>query len=111
MPPEPRGSASGKEQSLDKVPQTTGYSVEFEALRLSWLRGYTVKGRAVDLRVSPLSTECYTRRIVMELADRGRHVSDTGTIAAGRFRLRYRIEGTGTPTLAIGSAIQGPRLL
>jgi pimeloyl-ACP methyl ester carboxylesterase len=46
----------------------------------------------------------------MQHADRGRHVSDTGTIAAGRFRLRYRLEGTGSPTIAIGSAIQGPRL-
>jgi len=46
----------------------------------------------------------------MKHADRGRQVSDTGTIAVGRFRLRYRIEGTGSPTIAIGSAIQGPRL-
>jgi proline iminopeptidase len=46
----------------------------------------------------------------MKQADRGGHGSDTGTIAAGRFRLRYRIEGTGSPTIAIGSAIQGPRL-
>ncbi len=46
----------------------------------------------------------------MKQADRGRHGSDTGIIAAGRFRLRYRIEGTGSPTIAIGSAIQGPRL-
>jgi proline iminopeptidase len=49
-------------------------------------------------------------RIAMKHADQGRHGCDTGTIAAGRFRLRYRIEGTGRPTIAIGSAIQGPRL-
>jgi proline iminopeptidase len=46
----------------------------------------------------------------MKHVDRGHHVSDTGTIAAGRFQLRYRIEGSGSPTIAIGSAIQGPRL-
>ena len=46
----------------------------------------------------------------MKQADQGRHASDTGTIAVGRFRLRYRIEGSGSPTIAIGSAIQGPRL-
>ena len=35
--------------------------------------------------------------------------SETGTIAAGEFRLRYRIEGTGTPAIVIGSAIYLPR--
>src|SRR5215475_10536227 len=46
----------------------------------------------------------------MEHADRESPVSDTGVIAAGKFRLRYRIEGAGNPTIAIGSSIQGPRL-
>lgn len=36
--------------------------------------------------------------------------SETGTVAAGEFRLRYRIEGTGTPTIVIGSAIYYPRV-
>ena len=35
--------------------------------------------------------------------------SETGTIAAGQFRLRYRIEGTGRPAIVIGSAIYLPR--
>ncbi len=35
--------------------------------------------------------------------------SETGTIAAGQFRLRYRIEGTGKPAIVIGSAIYLPR--
>src|SRR5215475_11989715 len=46
----------------------------------------------------------------MEHADRESPVSDTGVITAGKFRLRYRIEGAGNPTIAIGSAIQGPHL-
>ncbi len=29
-------------------------------------------------------------------------MSDTGSIATGKFNLRYRIEGTGTPTIVIG---------
>ncbi len=29
-------------------------------------------------------------------------VADTGSIATGNFRLRYRMEGTGTPTIVIG---------
>ena len=36
--------------------------------------------------------------------------SETGTVAAGEFLLRYRIEGTGTPTIVIGSAIYYPRV-
>ena len=36
--------------------------------------------------------------------------SDTGTIAAGKFQLRYRIEGTGTPAIVIGSAVYYPRV-
>ncbi len=47
----------------------------------------------------------------MTRADQGRHIADTGTIAVGPFQLRYRIEGRGIPTIAIGSAIQGPRLV
>ena len=35
--------------------------------------------------------------------------SETGTIAAGEFRLRYRIKGTGPPAIVIGSAIYLPR--
>lgn len=35
--------------------------------------------------------------------------ADTGSIAAGAFRLRYRIEGTGIPTLVIGSSVYYPR--
>ncbi len=35
--------------------------------------------------------------------------SETGTIAAGEFRLRYRIEGTGPPAIVTGSAIYLPR--
>jgi|SoiMethySBSTD1v2_1073268.scaffolds.fasta_scaffold361661_1 pimeloyl-ACP methyl ester carboxylesterase len=35
---------------------------------------------------------------------------DTGTIAAGAFRLRYRIEGTGAPAIVIGSATYYPRV-
>src|SRR6185503_6708336 len=46
----------------------------------------------------------------MTQADQVRHIADTGIISAGLFQLRYRIEGTGSPTIAIGSAIQGPRL-
>lgn len=37
-------------------------------------------------------------------------VADTGTIAAGDFRLQYRIEGTGRPTMVIGSAKYYPRV-
>ncbi len=36
--------------------------------------------------------------------------ADTGSIAAGAFRLRYRIEGTGTPTMVIGSSVYYPRV-
>lgn len=46
----------------------------------------------------------------MKHVDRESQVSDTGVIAAGKFRLRYRIEGSGSPTIAIGSSVQGPRL-
>jgi len=35
--------------------------------------------------------------------------SETGTISAGEFRLRYRIEGTGPPAIVIGSSIYLPR--
>ena len=35
--------------------------------------------------------------------------SDTGTITSGQFRLRYRIEGTGSPAIVIGSSIYLPR--
>jgi proline iminopeptidase len=49
-------------------------------------------------------------RITMNYADSERHAPETGTIVAGSFQLRYRIEGTGTPTISIGSAFQGPRL-
>jgi len=35
--------------------------------------------------------------------------SETGTIAAGPLRLRYRIEGTGRPAIVIGSATYLPR--
>jgi proline iminopeptidase len=37
-------------------------------------------------------------------------VADRGTIPAGKFSLRYRIEGTGRPTVVIGSAIYYPRV-
>ena len=37
-------------------------------------------------------------------------VPDTGYIDAGPFRLGYRIEGEGTPTLVIGSSIYYPRV-
>ena len=37
-------------------------------------------------------------------------VPDIGTIAAGEFRLRYRIEGRGTPAMVIGSAVFYPRV-
>ena len=47
----------------------------------------------------------------MTQADQVRHIADTGIISAGLFQLRYRIEGSGIPTIAIGSAIQGPRLV
>ncbi len=36
--------------------------------------------------------------------------SESGTVAAGEFLLRYRIEGTGTPTIVIGSSIYSPRV-
>jgi proline iminopeptidase len=36
--------------------------------------------------------------------------SDTGTIVAGKFRLRYRIEGAGPPAIVIGSAVYYPRV-
>ncbi len=35
--------------------------------------------------------------------------ADTGSVAAGRFRLRYEIEGTGTPIIVIGSSVYYPR--
>ena len=35
--------------------------------------------------------------------------ADTGSIPAGAFHLRYRIEGSGTPTIVIGSSIYYPR--
>jgi proline iminopeptidase len=37
-------------------------------------------------------------------------VADTGSVAAGKFRLRYQIEGTGTPTIVIGIAAYYPRV-
>jgi proline iminopeptidase len=36
--------------------------------------------------------------------------SHSGSIEAGGFHLRYRIEGAGTPTIVIGSARKEPRL-
>jgi hypothetical protein len=36
--------------------------------------------------------------------------SHSGSIEAGGFQLRYQIEGTGTPTIVIGSARKEPRL-
>jgi proline iminopeptidase len=39
----------------------------------------------------------------------GQTVSNSGTIAADEFNLRYKIEGEGKPTLVIGSAIYYPR--
>jgi proline iminopeptidase len=35
--------------------------------------------------------------------------ADTGSIEAGQFRLRYRIEGAGAPAIVIGSSIYYPR--
>jgi proline iminopeptidase len=35
---------------------------------------------------------------------------DTGSIPAGKFHLRYRIEGSGIPTLVIGNSIYYPRV-
>jgi len=35
-------------------------------------------------------------------AEENKAVADTGSIATGKFNLRYRIEGTGTPTIVIG---------
>ncbi|TAL62670.1 MAG: alpha/beta hydrolase [Bacteroidetes bacterium] len=35
---------------------------------------------------------------------------DTGSIAAGKFRLHYRIEGSGIPTLVIGNSIYSSRI-
>jgi len=35
--------------------------------------------------------------------------ADTGSIPAGAFHLRYRLEGSGTPTIVIGSSIYYPR--
>ncbi len=37
-------------------------------------------------------------------------VTDSGSVPAGRFDLRYKIEGTGTPTIVIGSSIYYPRI-
>ena len=37
--------------------------------------------------------------------------ANTGTIEAGEFELRYRIEGRGTPAIVIGSSVYSPRLL
>jgi proline iminopeptidase len=36
--------------------------------------------------------------------------ADSGTVAAGRFRLGYRIEGTGRPAIVIGSSVYYPRV-
>jgi proline iminopeptidase len=36
--------------------------------------------------------------------------ADTGSVAAGSFRLRYQIEGTGPPTIVIGSSVYYPRI-
>jgi proline iminopeptidase len=36
-------------------------------------------------------------------------VADTGSIATGDFNLRYRMEGSGTPTIVIGSSLYYPR--
>jgi len=36
--------------------------------------------------------------------------ADSGDVAAGRFHLRYTIEGTGTPTIVIGSSVYYPRV-
>jgi pimeloyl-ACP methyl ester carboxylesterase len=47
----------------------------------------------------------------MTQTEQGRQLTDIGTIAAGPFQLRYRIDGRGIPTIAVGSAIQGPRLV
>jgi proline iminopeptidase len=36
--------------------------------------------------------------------------SQSGSIEAGGFQLRYQIEGTGMPTIVIGSALKESRL-
>jgi proline iminopeptidase len=36
--------------------------------------------------------------------------TDTGTGVAGAFDLRYRVEGSGTPTIVIGSSVYYPRI-
>jgi proline iminopeptidase len=36
--------------------------------------------------------------------------ADTGSVVAGAFNLHYRIEGTGTPTIVIGSSVYYPRI-
>ena len=36
-------------------------------------------------------------------------VPDTGTVPAGKFTLRYRIEGTGIPAIVVGDPVAHPR--
>jgi proline iminopeptidase len=37
-------------------------------------------------------------------------IDDTGTVSAGEFDLRYRIEGTGIPTIVVGCSVYYPRV-
>jgi proline iminopeptidase len=46
---------------------------------------------------------------VEELSGEKHHV-ETGTVTSGQFQLRYRIEGSGVPTLVIGSSVLYPRV-
>lgn len=43
-------------------------------------------------------------------SDESQSVADTGSISAGQFQLRYRIEGTGIPALVIGNSLYYPRV-
>jgi len=57
-----------------------------------------------------LSPQQAKSQIAVQTAAGAQAGPDTGAIAAGRFRLRYRIEGAGTPAIVIGDTNFHPRV-
>lgn len=63
--------------------------------------------------LSALLVLCFqpdTGEIAFRVAVVAQEASSTGTVPAGKFRLRYHIEGAGTPAIVVGSAIYYPRV-
>jgi proline iminopeptidase len=73
-------------------------------------RGRDVWGLPLPGRVLAASPQPANSQMATQAASGAQAGAVTGTIAAGRYRLRYHIEGHGGPALVIGSAIHSPRL-